>query len=250
MAIEHTSLAGKRILLTGGTTGIGRATLELLAAEGARVLTFGRHQEALDEAMDGARAGAGGSTELFGITADSATKEGIEQVFAAVDEKLGGIDMLVACAALGAQPIHEMADDDWRYVIETNLVGYLACARAAIKRMERQGGGHLLFVGSISTEIKAEGESVYSATKAGIQAFAETLRKEIADKNIKVSVVQPGSVETDMQECSDAEKREAVANHEMLQAGEIAEAIHFILTRSAACDVVNLRIEPRIQKTS
>ncbi|MCC2981040.1 SDR family oxidoreductase [Sphingomonas sp. IC4-52] len=250
MAIEHTSLAGKRILLTGGTTGIGRATLELLAAEGARVLTFGRHQEALDEALDKARQGAGSESELFGVIADSATREGIEQVFAAVDEKLGGIDILVACAALGAQPIHEMADDDWRYVIETNLVGYLACARAAIKRMERQGSGHLLFVGSISTEIKAEGESVYSATKAGIQAFAETLRKEIADKNIKVSVVQPGSVDTDMQECSDEEKREAVANHEMLQAGEIAEAIHFILTRSAACDVVNLRIEPRIQKTS
>lgn len=250
MAIEHTNLTGKRILLTGGTTGIGRATLELLAKAGARVLTFGRHQEALDEALQTACEGAGGDSDLSGVIADSATKEGIEQVFAAVDEKLGGVDMLVACAALGAQPIHEMADDDWRYVIETNLVGYLACARAAIKRMEQQGGGHLLFVGSISTEIKAEGESVYSATKAGIQAFAETLRKEIADKNIKVSVVQPGSVETDMQECSDDEKREAVANHEMLQSGEIAEAIHFILTRSAACDVVNLRIEPRIQKTS
>ncbi|OWK29852.1 SDR family oxidoreductase [Sphingomonas mucosissima] len=249
MAIEHTKLAGKRILLTGGTTGIGRATLERLAAEGARVLTFGRHQEALDEALSGAREG-GGDSELFGVIADSATEDGIEQVFAAVDEKLGGIDMLVACAALGAQPIHEMADDDWRYVIETNLVGYLACARAAIKRMEQQGGGHLLFVGSISTEIKAEGESVYAATKAGIQAFAETLRKEIADKNIKVSVVQPGSVDTDMQECSPEEKREAVANHEMLHAGEVAEAILFILTRSAACDVVNLRIEPRIQKTS
>ena len=250
MAIEHTNLTGKRILLTGGTTGIGRATLELLAKAGARVLTFGRHQEALDEALQTAREGAGGDSELSGVIADSATKEGIEQVFAAVDEKLGGIDMLVACAALGAQPIHEMADDDWRYVIETNRVGYLACARAAIKRMEQQGGGHLLFVGSISTEIKAEGESVYSATKAGIQAFAETLRKEIADKNIKVSVVQPGSVDTDMQECSPEEKREAVANHEMLHAGEVAEAILFILTRSAACDVVNLRIEPRIQKTS
>jgi 3-hydroxy acid dehydrogenase/malonic semialdehyde reductase len=137
-----------------------------------------------------------------------------------------------------------------RYVIDTNLVGYLACAKAAIERMERQGGGHLLFVGSISTEIKAEGESVYSATKAGIQAFAETLRKEVADKNIKVSVVQPGSVDTDMQECSADEKHEAVAAQQMLQADEVAEAIHFILTRSPSCDVVNLRIEPRIQKTS
>lgn len=246
MAIEHTSLAGKRILLTGGTTGIGRATLTLLAGQGARVLTFGRDQQALDQAL----ASAGGGQDLFGITADAATKEGIEAVFQAVDEKLGGVDMLVACAALGADPLDEMPDEDWRYVVQTNLVGYLASAKAAMTRMEAQGGGHLLFVGSISTEIKAEGESVYSATKAGVQAFAETLRKEVADRNIKVSVIQPGSVDTDMQECSPEEKREAVAKQEMLQAEEIAEAILFVLSRSSACDVVNLRIEPRVQKTS
>jgi len=248
MAINHTDLAGKRILLTGGTTGIGRATLALLAREGARVLTFGRDEQALQDALAMVRDEGGG--EVHGMTADSATREGIAEVFAAVDERLGGIDMLVACAALGADPIFEMADEDWRYVIETNLVGYLACAKAAIERMEAQGSGHLLFVGSISTEIKAEGESVYSATKAGIQAFAETLRKEIARKNIRVSVIQPGSVDTDMQECTQEEKREAVANQEMLHAEEIAEAIGFVLTRSAACDVVNLRIEPRLQKTS
>jgi 3-hydroxy acid dehydrogenase / malonic semialdehyde reductase len=243
---DHVRLAGRRVLLSGGTTGIGRETLRLLTAGGARVLTFGRHQPELGDAL----ASVGDEGEAIGMIADAATKQGVDDVFAAVDEKLGGIDVLVACAALGAQPIHEMADEDWRYVIETNLMGYLACAKAAIARMEAQGGGHLLFVGSISTEIKAEGESVYSATKAGIQAFAETLRKEIAGKNIKVSVVQPGSVDTDMQECSAEEKREAVAAQEMLHARDIAEAIEFILTRSAATDVVNLRIEPLIQKTS
>lgn len=243
---EPTNLSGKRILLTGGTTGIGRATLELLAREGASILTFGRDENALAEALMVASAAG----TVFGITADAATRRGIEQVFAAVDEKLGGLDILVACAALGADPIDQMAEEDWRYVVETNLVGYLASAKGAIERMDKQGGGHVLFVGSISVEIKAVGESVYSATKAGVQAFAETLRKEVADRNIRVSVVQPGSVDTDMQECSDQEKRAARTRHEMLQAVEVAEAIRFILTRSAACDIVNLRIEPRRQKTS
>lgn len=240
---EHTDLTGKRILLSGGTTGIGRETLKLLVGKGALVITFGRDAKALDEALAYV-------PDAIGLTADAGTREGIQQVFAQADALLGGIDILVACAALGAQPIHEMADEDWRYVIDTNLVGYLACAREAILRMEPQGGGHLLFVGSISTEIKAEGESVYSATKAGIQAFAETLRKEVAAKNIRVSVVQPGSVNTDMQEGDKEQKREAVADHEMLHAREVAEAIEFILTRSARTDIVNLRIEPRLQKTS
>jgi NADP-dependent 3-hydroxy acid dehydrogenase YdfG len=244
----HTKLEDKRVLVTGGTTGIGRATVKLMASQGARVLTFGRDQAALEDALVSAEDMAG---EVTGFTADVGTREGVEHVFAQVDDQLGGIDMLVCCAALGAEPLHEMEEDDWRYVIETNLVGYLSCARQAIKRMERSGGGHLLFVGSISSTIKAPGESVYSATKAGIDAFAETLRKEISEeKNIKISVIQPGSVSTDMQECSDDEKAEAIANHEMLYAEEIAEAIVFSLTRSERCDVVTLRIEPRVQKTS
>ena len=242
-----TTLSGKRILVTGGTTGIGRETVKQLVAQGAHVLTFGRSQGPLDEVMEEARAVGG---QVFGITADAGTKDGLDKVFVAVDEMLAGLDMLVACAALGADPLTEMAEDDWRYVIETNLVAYLASAQRAITRMEKAGGGHLLFVGSISTEIKAAGESVYSATKAGIQAFAETLRKEIsAEKNIRVSVIQPGSVETDMQECTDEEKAEAVKNQQMLQSEEVAGAILWVLTRPRA-NIVNLRIEPLDQKTS
>lgn len=245
MSMTSTDLAGRRIVLTGGTTGIGRATLLRLVEAGAQVLTFGRDRSALDDALGS----ADGSTAPIGIVADVAARDGVDAVFAAVDERLGGIDVLVACAAVGARPIHEMGDDDWRYVIEANLTGYLACARAAILRMTGRGG-HLLFVGSISTEIKAAGESVYAATKAGIQAFAETLRKEVAGKGIKVSVVQPGSVATDMQECGDREKHAAVANGRMLVADDIADAIMFVLTRSPTCDVVNLRLEPLLQKTS
>lgn len=245
---DHTSLSGKRILVTGGTTGIGRALVKMLVEEGAKVLTFGRHEPELQDSLDNARGGPG---EVSGLTADSSVKEDVGRVFAAVDERLGGIDILVCCAALGAEPLHEMEDDAWRYVVETNLIGYMACARQALLRMEKSGGGHLLFVGSISSTIKAPGESVYTSTKAGLDAFAETLRKEVSeDRNVKVTVVQPGSVGTDMQECTEEEKREAIANHEMLFAEEVAETIVFALTRSARTDIVTLRVEPRIQKVS
>jgi len=238
-------IAGKRILVTGGTTGIGRETVKLLAGMRARLLTFGRHAPELGDALAYAAL-----PEEAGLVADAAKREDIDMVFAAVDERLGGIDALVACAGLGAQPIFEMAEEDWRTVVETNLMGYMACARAAIRRMEASGGGHLLFVGSISPHIKAPGESVYAATKAGVEGFAETLRKEVAEKNIRVTLVEPGSVDTDMQQCSEDEKRAAVARQAMLHACDIAEGIAFALTRPERCDVLTLRIEPRFQKTA
>jgi len=240
----HEPLAGKRILITGGTTGIGRATFLALAQEGARLLTFGREAAPLEELLELADL-----PETCGLTADSSKAEDVASVFAAVDERLGGIDVLIACAALGAQPIHEMSDDDWRYVIETNLVGTMACTRAALKRMIAQGSGLIVLISSISPEIKAPGESVYAATKGGINNFALTLHKEVGDAGVRVTVIEPGSVGSDMQPCSAEEQREAIANAEMLFAEEIAEAILFVLTRSTRCDIPMLRIEPLRQKT-
>jgi NAD(P)-dependent dehydrogenase (short-subunit alcohol dehydrogenase family) len=243
--VEEDRLRGARILVTGGTTGIGRATVERLAAAGAKVIVVGRNTSALDECLSGLNRNDG---MVFGISADVSAEDDIAKIFDMVDRQFGGLDILVACAAVGAEPIDEMAEAEWRFVVGTNLIGAMACARGAIARMERAGAGQLIFVGSVSSEIKAVGESVYAATKAGLQAFAETLRKELADRDIRVGVVQPGSVNTDLQTCSDAEKQKAIADGEMLHAPEIADAILFMLTRSDRADVVNLRIEPVRQK--
>jgi 3-hydroxy acid dehydrogenase / malonic semialdehyde reductase len=240
---RNACIAGQRVLITGGTTGMGRATVLALVREGASVLTFGRHQPELTETLSQA-----GLAPAAGLTADASRREDVDRVFAAVDERLGGLDVLIACAALGAQPIHEMTDDNWRYVVETNLMGYMACVRAAVQRMLPQGRGHIVLVSSISPKIMAPGESVYAATKGGVNSFALTLRKEVADQGIRISLVEPGSTWTEMQECSDEDKRAAAAKGEMLFAEEIAEAILFILSRSDHCDIASLRIEPIRQK--
>jgi 3-hydroxy acid dehydrogenase/malonic semialdehyde reductase len=248
MLKERMSLEGKRVLVTGGTTGIGRATVILLVAEGAHVLTFGRDKKDLAEVVSLAEGGRG---KVYGTIADVSSKKELARVFSELDITLGGLDILVACAGIASEPLDEASDDEWRYVIETNLVGYMAAAKAAIDRMKTQEeGGQLVLIGSISAELKSPGESVYATTKAAIQAFAETLRKEVADKNIRVSCIQPGSVESDMQEASAEEQRVAVERHEMLEAEEIAEAVQFIVTRSTRCDVVNLRMEPRLEDYS
>lgn len=243
MTIEKTELRGKRILVTGGTTGIGRATVALLAAEGARILTFGRHEAELDDSLSNARRlGA----DVEGLVADVARPEGVAQVFAAVDEKLGGLDILVNNAGVAIKPVQDISDEEWRYGVETNFVGYLACARAAIARMQ-EAGGHIVFVGSVSAEFLSPGTSTYAATKAGIHAYAEALRKEIAKQNIKVTLIEPGLVSADLQGLPVEEQREKVARHQMLLAEELADTIVFALTRSARTDVVSLRVEPRLQ---
>lgn len=237
------TMKDKRILLTGGTTGIGRAMLIAFARADARVLTLGRDEAALAEALDMARQQGG---ELHGLTADLARREDIARIFEAVDDRLGGLDILVSNAALGADPIDAMADDDWRYVIDVNLVGALACARGALERFG--DGGQIVIIGSISADIHAPGESVYSATKAGLQAFAETLRKEVAARGVRVSLVEPGTVGSDMQQAGADEQREKIAQAEMLRAEDIAETVAFILTRPPRVDIVSLRVEPRLQE--
>jgi 3-hydroxy acid dehydrogenase / malonic semialdehyde reductase len=237
------TLANKRILLTGGSTGIVRAMLNLFAKAGARVVTMGRDADALQEALTTAERRGG---EVHGLVADLARREDVERVLAAVDEWLGGLDILVSNAALGAEPIDEMADDDWRYVVDVNLTGAMACTRGALSRFP-DGAGHVVIIGSISADIHAPGESVYSATKAGLQAFAETLRKEVEERGVRVSLVEPGTTGSDMQEPDAAEQRAMIAREEMLRAEDIAEAVEFILTRPHRADVVMLRMEPRIQ---
>ncbi|WP_374294172.1 SDR family oxidoreductase [Sphingomonas sp.] len=243
MQSERLTMQGKTIIVTGGTTGIGRAIVRSLADQGARVLTLGRDETALAEALDSFADAPG---EVYGISADLGTREGVARLFEEADRRLGPIDAFVSNAALGADPIDEMEDDAWRYVVDVNLVGALACTRAALERLG--DGGQIVIIGSISAAIHAPGESVYSATKAGLSAFAETLRKEVKDRGIRVGLVEPGTVGSDMQEPPAEEQRAMIARHEMLYAEDIADAVDFILTRPPRVDVVTLRVEPRMQE--
>lgn len=245
MAIETTTLKGKRVLVTGGTTGIGRAIVARFAAEGARILTFGRHAPELEDSLANARQyGA----DVHGLVADVTRQEALLAVFSALDEMLGGLDILVANAGMGVGSVQDTPENEWRTAVETNFVGYLASVDHAIPRLKTAGGGHIVFIGSISAEAQSPGASVYAATKAGVETYAKTLRKEVMDKNIKVTLVEPGSVGADMQEKSPEEQREAIANHEMLFAEELADVVTFALTRSARVDISVMRVEPRIQK--
>lgn len=241
---DFTQLADKRVLVTGGTTGIGRATALLLASRGAHVLTFGRHEQELNDALRDLR---GVSRNVHGLTADASRIEDVRRVFKEVDEKLGGLDVLINNAALGAEGLASMKQEDWEYIVRSNLIGYMSCAQEAIQRMKARGQGHIIHVGSMSADVREKDSSVYVATKSAIQGFTEALRKEVNEMGIKVSLIEPGSVGTDMQEESPQEQRQKEARGEMLTAEDIARCIEYCLVQPARCDVVVVQIRPHKQ---
>ena len=241
-------LAHRKILVTGGSGGVGRAVATRMAAGGARLLVTDRIEGHLRELVDELK--SNGSPQIAYVAADLSNPQGISEVFERVDDWLGGLDLLVACAGVGSGPLMEMDDAGWRSVLDTNLASYVACTRLAIDRMRRSGRDDCLviLVGSISVHIKAVGESVYNAAKGGVASFAETLRKEMIPEKIRVTLIEPGAIGSAMQPFSPAQRSEMMREHKLLPPEEVAEAIMFAATRRPGVDVVTLRIEPLDQK--
>jgi NADP-dependent 3-hydroxy acid dehydrogenase YdfG len=237
------SLSGKVVFVTGGTTGIGRATARILSGLGAKVFITGRHQTELDQTIKDTKKAYPDAT-ISGITSDLAEKESIPKVFDEISEQYGTLDILINNAGLGAEGITKGEYDDWAYIIHTNLIAYMACANAAVKAMKKNKGGHIVNIGSMSAETREESGTVYVATKAGIQGFTASLRKEVNPMNIKVTLIEPGAVSSDMQPGGSKEHDKKIKAMEMLEAEDIAAAVVFCLAQPQRCDVVTMQVRP------
>lgn len=239
-------LDGMKILITGATTGIGRAAAILLVQNGANVFIAGQTEEHLTDALESISQ-LNPKGKYSGIVADVSTKEGIESLFAKADETLGSLDVLINNAALAHGGASDGEYDDWKRVVNTNLLGYIACTRKAVDRMAPNKRGHIIHIGSMSSDVREKASSVYVATKAGIQGFAESLRKEVNELGVKITLIEPGAVGTDMQPVSPPDQIEKQENMEMLKAEDIAAAIVYVLEQPFRCDVVEMKIKPHLQ---
>ncbi|WP_343520529.1 SDR family oxidoreductase [Sphingomonas sp.] len=248
MANGASQLVNKRVLITGGAGGVGRAVAERMLAAGARVLLTDREELGLRSLVEVFSPEQQERVET--VTADLSSAPGLARLFERVDAWLGGLDVLVACAGVGSGPLSEMDDAGWRYVIDSNLVSYVACAKEATERMRASGNREamVILVGSISVHIKAVGESVYNAAKGGVASFAETLRKELIPDGIRLTLIEPGAIASAMQPFTPEERQRLMTAHKLLPPEEVAEAILFAATRPPGIDVVTLRIEPLDQK--
>lgn len=245
IADAHTarpSLQGRRAIITGGTTGIGRAIAVLLASEGAKVFVCGRTAEHLDDALQRIREVGEGD----GINVDLTRQEEVDRFVEAGARYLGGIDLAVLNAGLPIGGLGEAGVEDIRYIVDTNLTSFMTSARRLLDHLGP--GSDIVVIGSMSAVSRGAGSTVYTATKTGVQAFAEALRKELAEKDIKVGNIEPGQTGSDMQlpDIPVEKQREMIHAAKMLRAEDIAAAAHFMLTQPRRTVVSLMRVEPRI----
>jgi NADP-dependent 3-hydroxy acid dehydrogenase YdfG len=139
-----------------------------------------------------------------------------------------------------------MSYDQSLYVLRTNILGYLTCSREAVKMMKRKGGGHIVNIGSLSAKVREVDSDVYVATKGAIEAMSESLRKKLAEDNIKISLIEPGLVGSNLagEPPNVNEQIQQEAEGQMLEAEDIAQAVYYTLTQPDRSAVLEIRVAP------
>lgn len=213
------SLEGQVALVTGASSGIGRATAQAMGAAGAKVAVNYRSQE--DEAKNVVAAIEKAGGEAIAIGADVSDEADVEAMFKATAKRFGAVDVVVANAGMQKDAASaEMSLDDWRKVIDVNLTGQFLCARAALRRFRAQGDrgvskarGKLICMSSVHDLIPWAGHVNYAASKGGISMMMKTLAQEFAQERVRVNAISPGAIRTAINE----EETEGEAGKELLK---------------------------------
>jgi NADP-dependent 3-hydroxy acid dehydrogenase YdfG len=217
------------MVITGASTGIGAATARRAAEFGHRVVLAARSEDKLSALAEELGEGA------MAVRCDVTSWEDQQELVAATLERFGRIDVFFANAGFGARRgFLEESVEHWRSMIDTNVLGAALSIRAVLGRFREQNSGHMLLTSSVAGRRVLPG-SLYSATKWAVCAMGEALRQEVAETDIKVTLIEPGMVDTPFFENSPANA---------LEADDIARAVMFALTQPAHVDVNEVLVRP------
>jgi NADP-dependent 3-hydroxy acid dehydrogenase YdfG len=246
-------LDGTVALVTGASSGIGEATAKALAAQGADVAIAARRKDRLDTLAQE----LGGKT--LAIESDVTDQQQAQNAVQRTVDELGRLDTLVNNAGvmlLG--PAVDAPTEEWDRMIDLNLKGLLYCAHAATPHLIAaaedgpRGVADMVNISSVAGRVARKGSGVYNLTKWGVGAFSESLRQELSARNVRVSLVEPGAVATELTDHLREEVREATkerfAGIERLEAEDISEAIAYIVTRPRRVAVNEMLIRPTDQE--
>jgi len=245
-------LTGKVAAITGATSGIGEATAQRLAQAGAAVALAGRRADRLEELAqriegDGGRA--------LAVPTDVGDEPQARAFVEATRSQLGGLDVLVNNAGvmlLG--PVQDADVSEWRRMVEVNLLGLLYCTHAALPVMREAGGGDVVNVSSVAGRQATLGSAVYNLTKWGVNGFSEGLRQEALHIGVRVSVIEPGMVATELLEHNtnpvvlEAAERMREQVGTPLSADDIARAILYVVGQPAHVAINEVLVRPSRQQ--
>ncbi|ROI07893.1 SDR family NAD(P)-dependent oxidoreductase [Chryseobacterium sp. H3056] len=239
----------KTALITGATSGIGKATATLLAQQGFRIIICGRRTEVLDEV----KAQLSRFTEVFSLNFDQRFLPEVETAFEMLPEDWKNIDVLVNNAG-NAHGLDSLADGDtadWDAMIDGNVKGLLYVSKMIIPSMIKRNSGHIVNISSVAARQTYANGVVYCASKRAVDVISEGMRLELTEHGIKVTNIQPGAVETDFSNVrfkGDEERAKTVyAGYEALKAADIADAISYSINAPKHVSISDLTIYPAAQ---
>ena len=244
-------IEGKVALVTGASSGIGEATAVALAAIGIKVALVARRAERLATLAKRIEERGGNALVLAADVADEAEARGVvERAYA----HFGRLDIVVNNAGVMLlAPVAESQISDWRRMIDINLFGVMVITNAALPLMKRGGIGHFVNVASVAGRVANPSAGAYAATKFGVVAFSESLRREVYKDNIRVTVIEPGIVATELGDHithagMKAGLKERVASLEPLQPEDVAAAIVYAVSQPAHVGVNEILLRPTAQE--
>jgi len=229
-------------MVTGATSGIGRASALILAKNDCDVIITGRRKEKLDALEKEIRSAATGA-DVLALVFDVRNLEEVKKACGTLSGKWEKVDVLVnnAGLAVGMSHIHEGVVDDWERMIDTNVKGLLYITRHISPGMVARGSGQIINIGSVAGKEAYENGNVYNATKYAVDGLTMGMRIDLAEHGIRVTAMNPGAVETEFSVVrfkGDQDKADNVyKGFEPLVANDIAEAILFVVSRPAHVNI-------------
>jgi NADP-dependent 3-hydroxy acid dehydrogenase YdfG len=239
-------LSGRVVAVTGASSGIGEATALACAREGAAVALAARRLDRI-EALAEKITAAGGNA--IAVQTDVGEEDEARAFVARTHSELGRLDVLVNNAGvmlLG--PIEHADTEEWRRMIHANVFGVLYCTHAALPLMKAQGSGHIVNVSSVAGRVARAGSGVYNLTKWGVGAFSEALRQETVEMGIRVTLIEPGAVATELPGHNRPDVLEAMAKNfagvTPLESEDIARAVLYAIASPANVAINEVLIRP------
>lgn len=246
---DNKNFAGKVVVITGASSGLGEATARMLAAMGASVVLGARRAERLQALVDNIKAGGG---QALAVTTDVTKREQVQALVDAAVKEFGRLDVIINNAGIMPQSLLEnLKVDEWDAMIDVNIKGVLYGIAAALPYMKEQKSGHIINVASVAGHRVGPGSSVYAATKFAVRALSEGLRQEVKPYGLRTTIISPGAVATELPntitDSAVGERVNKFYEETAIPADSFARAVVYAMSQPEDVDINEILFRPTSQ---